>query len=131
MLATMPAYNKEMPFGTTGGRRAVPGQLPREFYIGAYLKLALLKESESHSLTFHLLILLSTDSSGVLPRLMPHADAPISVPVSESSCRVLVTMPSNLPPTRAKWSDIWAGGVAVNTMCVQHGLTGTAKWFGR
>ena len=39
-------------------------------------------------------------------------------------------MPSNLPPTIAKWSDIWAGGVAVNTMCVQHGFTGTAQWFG-
>ena len=39
-------------------------------------------------------------------------------------------MPSNLPPTEAKWFDVWAAGVAVNTMCVQHGFTGTAVGLG-
>ena len=40
-------------------------------------------------------------------------------------------MPLNLPPTRASWFDIWAAGVAVNTMCVQHGFTGTSLWLGK
>ena len=40
VLATMPAYTKPLAFGTTGDWRTVPGRLPRELYIGAYLKLA-------------------------------------------------------------------------------------------
>ena len=40
VLADMPAYPKPMAFGTTGDWRTVPGRLPREFSIGAYLKLA-------------------------------------------------------------------------------------------
>ena len=36
VLATIPAYTKQMAFGTTGDWRTVPGRLPREFYIGAY-----------------------------------------------------------------------------------------------
>ncbi|KAM0802522.1 hypothetical protein BDR22DRAFT_961414 [Usnea florida] len=51
-------------------------------------------------------------------------------PTTAESCRILVSMPSNLPPTRARWFDIWAGGVAVNTMCVKYGFTGTANSLG-
>ena len=40
VLATVPAYYKQMAFGTTEDWRTVPGRLPREFYISAYLKLA-------------------------------------------------------------------------------------------
>lgn len=42
----------------------------------------------------------------------------------------MVSMPRNLPPTIASWFDIWAAGVAVNTMCVQHGFSGTGVWLG-
>lgn len=40
-------------------------------------------------------------------------------------------MPHNLPPTNARWFDIWAAGVAVNTMCVHHGFTGTGFGLGK
>lgn len=40
VLAAMPAYAKPMAFGTTEDWRTVPGRLPREFHISAYLKLA-------------------------------------------------------------------------------------------
>ena len=40
-------------------------------------------------------------------------------------------MAPHLPPTAAKWFDIWAAGVAVNTMCIQHGFTGIAVGLGK
>ena len=30
-----------------------------------------------------------------------------------------------------RWVDIWAAGVAVNTMCIQHGFTGKGVWLGK
>lgn len=47
------------------------------------------------------------------------------------SCHILVNMPQGVEPTLASWFDIWAAGVAVNTMCIKHGFTGTALWLGR
>ena len=40
-------------------------------------------------------------------------------------------MPPDKPATQAKWFDIWAAGVAINTMCVQHGFTGIVKQLGK
>ena len=40
-------------------------------------------------------------------------------------------MPRHLPPTKASWFDIWAAGVAANTMYVQQGFTDTGVWLGK
>ena len=39
-------------------------------------------------------------------------------------------MPDNIPPTKASWFDIWAAGVAINTMCVQFGFKGEVRQLG-
>lgn len=47
-----------------------------------------------------------------------------------TSCYIQVTMPPDSAPTEATWFDIWAAGVAVNTMCIQHEFTGNAIMLG-
>ena len=39
-------------------------------------------------------------------------------------------MAPNQDPTQATWFDIWAAGVAINTVCVQHGLAGRVTDLG-
>ena len=80
--------------------------------------------SLTHSLSLSIVLL------DVLIHLILHADT-LPGPQTPSSCSVLVTMPSSLPPTKARWSDIWKAGIAVNTMCIQHGFTGKAVWLGK
>ncbi|KAL9047481.1 MAG: hypothetical protein Q9206_006746 [Seirophora lacunosa] len=48
----------------------------------------------------------------------------------ETRCHVVVNMAPNLAPTLETWFKIWAAGVAVNTMCVQHGMMGKAVSLG-
>ncbi|CAD6592829.1 MAG: hypothetical protein ASARMPRED_006741 [Alectoria sarmentosa] len=40
---------------------------------------------------------------------------------------LLVDMRTTGDVTRASWWDIWSAGVAVNTLCIQNGLTGTSS----
>lgn len=35
------------------------------------------------------------------------------------------------PPSHAVWFDIWAAGVAINTMCVKKGMVGVAGHIGK
>ena len=51
--------------------------------------------------------------------------------VDDLSCRILVNMPAIKPPTQAKYFNIWAGGIAMNTMCIQHGYTGIVEQLGK
>ena len=75
-------------------------------------------------------LFLSTVLLDVLSRLLADADT-VPGPTTPSSCVALVTMPSDSPPTLARWLDIWEAAVAVNTMCIQHGFTGKAVWLGK
>ncbi|CAF9934758.1 MAG: hypothetical protein HETSPECPRED_009346 [Heterodermia speciosa] len=50
--------------------------------------------------------------------------------LSRPLCRALVEMPNGLT-TRETYFNIYAAGVAVNVMCVQHGFTGRAFHIGR
>ena len=39
--------------------------------------------------------------------------------------------PADHPQTLASWYDIWLAGVAINTMCVQNGMSGSAIILGK
>ncbi len=47
-----------------------------------------------------------------------------------TSCMIVVSMTPSKFGTKANWFAIWAAGVAVNTMCIQHGFSGTAIHLG-
>ena len=38
---------------------------------------------------------------------------------------------NNAPPSHAVWFDVWAAGVALNTMCVKKGMVGVAGRIGK
>ena len=42
-----------------------------------------------------------------------------------------VSMTSSTVVTRADWFAIWAAGVEIETMCVQHGFNGTVSHLGK
>ena len=46
--------------------------------------------------------------------------------VHKGACSILVDMAPNVPATMSSWWEIWTAGVAVETMCVQRGMAGTA-----
>ena len=47
------------------------------------------------------------------------------------SCEIHVSIPPTWPSlSRARWVDLWEAGIALNTMCIQHGMTGTAYQLG-
>ncbi|KAF6227539.1 hypothetical protein HO173_012178 [Letharia columbiana] len=53
----------------------------------------------------------------VLPRVTTDRQVP-------TSCIIVVSMTPSKFGTKAKWFEIWAAGVPVNTMCIQHGFSG-------
>ena len=75
-------------------------------------------------------LFLSTVLLNVLFQLIPHVNT-LPEPTAPSSCSILVTMPYDLPPTKARWRDIWRAGIAVNTMCIKHGFTGKGVGLGK
>lgn len=44
---------------------------------------------------------------------------------------LVVDMPSDVGVVRAAWWDIWAAGVAVDTLCIKNGKKGTASNYGK
>lgn len=53
------------------------------------------------------------------------------MPSASERCSVLVDMPEDVAPDWDSWFDMWGAAVAVNTMCLKHGMQGRAVYLGQ
>ena len=56
--------------------------------------------------------------------------ATFDIATSSDRCTIDVNMKPNPSLERAAWFDIWAAGVEIHTLGVQHGLSGMVHYLG-
>ena len=110
MLSRTPASRRDRPFRTEESPRQVND-----------IKLPVVYTCECSSSRFR----------RFCAKIIRDADERVLDIDDPTSCYIAVDMTPSRFATNANWLRIWEAGVAVNTLCIQHGFSGTAYHLGR